>query len=120
MKVQKIIVGIFCALQLILLIINIALNASTARIITVTICLLINAICFGFMLAMPTSIKKVTKTITCREKLKQQYPNLVNESFAGGCCACPHHYKYLPRPKYCDYDNLNNCSKCWDRRIKDD
>lgn len=36
--------------------------------------------------------------MTCREKLKMEHPELVDERFCGGCYWCPTHYGYLPMP----------------------
>jgi hypothetical protein len=51
--------------------------------------------------------------MTCREKLKIEHPERVNnEDFRGGCWGCPHDYGYLPVVD-CDL----NCTECWDREI---
>ena len=57
--------------------------------------------------------------MTCREKLKTEHPEYINEIWAGGCFRCPSDYKYLPKPEYCpdpdsDYDA---CERCWNREI---
>lgn len=59
--------------------------------------------------------------MTCREKLKIEYPEYINEIWAGGCFRCPSDYKYLPKPDYCpdpdsDYDA---CERCWNREISE-
>lgn len=60
--------------------------------------------------------------MTCREKLKQQYPghNYVNDIYTGGCLGCPNQYGYLPAPEDCDKSAPYmeaKCRKCWDREI---
>lgn len=58
--------------------------------------------------------------MTCREKLKIEYPSEVGSGFIGGCCGCPHHFGYLDRPHYCaagiEKDAVR-CTMCWDREI---
>ena len=55
--------------------------------------------------------------MTCREKLKMEHPEFVDEHFYGGCYRCPTHYGYLPKPTIgC---GLISCEKCWDREIPD-
>jgi len=58
--------------------------------------------------------------MTCRERLKIEHPEYVNERYPGGCKGCPHEYRYLDRPEYCiiasGVDN-ERCTKCWDREI---
>lgn len=58
--------------------------------------------------------------MTCREKLKIEYPESVDNSFIGGCAGCPDHYEYMPKPNYC-VNNGNNkvCRRCWGREIPD-
>lgn len=60
--------------------------------------------------------------MTCREKLKIEYPEYVNEIWEGGCFRCPYDYEYLPKPKYCaDRDSDHDaCERCWDREIPED
>ena len=63
--------------------------------------------------------------MTCREKLKSEHPEFVNDIYYGGCMHCPKTYKYLERPDYCplngsyrDRVDFNNaCAICWDREI---
>lgn len=53
--------------------------------------------------------------MTCREKLKIEYPEMVREGVCGGCCGCPSGCGYLPDdPELCD---KLACGKCWDREI---
>lgn len=54
--------------------------------------------------------------MTCREKLKIEHPEYVNEIFSGGCCRCPHYYGYLTSP----YDCSIGCDECWDREIPEE
>lgn len=56
--------------------------------------------------------------MTCREKLKIEYPDKISEYGIGGCLGCPSIYGYLPDPEYCIYScNRGICTKCWDREI---
>lgn len=60
--------------------------------------------------------------MTCREKLKNEYPNRVNDVWIGGCQCCPDYYGYLDNPECCDgvkdiSDSDMNCRACWDREI---
>jgi hypothetical protein len=56
--------------------------------------------------------------MTCREKLKREHPNEINERYSGGCTKCPADYCYLDDPSYCDHGVTNAiCTKCWDREI---
>ena len=58
--------------------------------------------------------------MTCREKLKMEHPEYINEKWEGGCFRCPSSYKYLPNPDYCanpDRCHEDNCKRCWDREI---
>ena len=56
--------------------------------------------------------------MTCREKLKMEHPEYVNDVYAGGCDWCPHMYGYLERPGYCEHkEDRDRCTKCWDREI---
>lgn len=52
--------------------------------------------------------------MTCREKLKIEHPEYIDEEYAGGCKGCPHNYGYLPAPDRC---GKTNCTECWDRVI---
>lgn len=59
---------------------------------------------------------------TCRERLKREYPELINEKWAGGCLNCPDHYGYAPEPKECHAisswtSDGFDCGKCWDRPV---
>ena len=56
--------------------------------------------------------------MTCREKLKIEYPDKVNNITGCGCTGCPSGYGYLPDPYYCKhYGDPELCTKCWDREI---
>lgn len=61
--------------------------------------------------------------MTCREKLKIEHPECVDESICcGGCSGCPHHYGYLDRPRYCNDRYIpveEGCTRCWDREISE-
>lgn len=58
--------------------------------------------------------KKGIKEMTCRERLANEKPEMVNAQHIGGCFSCPHEYGYLDKPEYCSFAN---CYKCWDREI---
>ena len=61
--------------------------------------------------------------MTCREKLKIEHPECIDESIRCGCSGCPHHYGYLDRPSYCTDQYIPyipvevRCTRCWDREI---
>lgn len=57
--------------------------------------------------------------MTCREKLKIEHPELVDDGFIGGCCSCPDDYGYLDIPGYCNDPSWTDdyCTKCWSREI---
>lgn len=55
--------------------------------------------------------------MTCREKLKIEHPEYINEIWAGGCFRCPSDYEYLPKPEYCPGSGYDTCERCWDREI---
>ena len=58
--------------------------------------------------------------MTAREKLAIDHPQLINETFWGGCIGCPDRHGYLPRPAFCKdklYPSEANCANCWDREI---
>lgn len=60
--------------------------------------------------------------MTCREKLKMEYPESVSDLLWGGCMGCPSSYDYLDDPEICSKDPyMENkdyiCGKCWDREI---
>lgn len=58
--------------------------------------------------------------MTCREKLKIEHPENVDESICCGCSGCPHHYGYLDRPSYCNDLYIpveERCTRCWGREI---
>ena len=62
--------------------------------------------------------------MTCREKLKLEHPECVNNIYAGGCFGCPTEYGYLPASSHCDLVSLlvmskededDVCVKCWNK-----
>lgn len=58
--------------------------------------------------------------MTFREKLKQDKPFLVSESYTGGCCSCPFQYGYeAAPPDFCTGagDEPGICRSCWDREM---
>ena len=56
--------------------------------------------------------------MTCREKLKLEHPDKVNDGHTGGCEGCPDCYGYLRMPIYCPGDgDTKICTKCWNREI---
>ena len=57
--------------------------------------------------------------MTCREKLKLEFPESVNACYAGGCDGCPRDYGYRPDPDYCNGYDDEVCTKCWDREVPD-
>ena len=54
--------------------------------------------------------------MTCKEKLKQEHPELVDEEkyIPYGCKGCPSDYGYLDDPEWC---HAANCRECWERNI---
>lgn len=54
--------------------------------------------------------------MTCKEKLKQEHPELVDEEKYApyGCRGCPSDYGYLDDPMWCD---VGKCRECWERDI---
>ena len=58
--------------------------------------------------------------MTAREKLAIDHPQLIDETFWGGCVGCPDRHGYLTRPVFCKdklYPSEANCANCWDREI---
>lgn len=56
--------------------------------------------------------------MTCREALKNQHPEYVDDNeYTGGCHRCPHDYGYADIPEWCDCDE-KTCRQCWDREIE--
>lgn len=64
--------------------------------------------------------------MTCREKLKTEHPDMIDNERWGGCKGCPHMVGYIPRPEYCPYGgnefNMLSmdaqkilCMECWNR-----
>ena len=57
--------------------------------------------------------------MTCREKLQQEHPELVDDKWIGGCDGCPDEYGYLEVPDFCG-GHEKACTRCWDREIKEE
>lgn len=64
--------------------------------------------------------------MTCREKLKIEHPELVDDAYCGGCRDCPHSdkYKYLSQEKClcCKrgvHPSPELCTKCWDQEVEE-
>lgn len=55
--------------------------------------------------------------MTCREKLKMQFPNEVRSGCIGGCEGCPHDHGYAVKPDWCMLDN-KICTRCWNREVE--
>lgn len=57
--------------------------------------------------------------MTCREKLKIEHPELVDDDRCGGCYGCPDHYGYAEKPdnSICD-PSEEECRACWDREVE--
>lgn len=59
--------------------------------------------------------------MTCREKLKIEHPECVNNIYKGGCKKCPSDYGYSKNvPDLCDDGNAicaEVCRKCWDSEL---
>lgn len=56
--------------------------------------------------------------MTCREKLKQEYPQYVRNLYFGGCYGCPSDFDYKVTPlciggKSAAYEI---CAACWDQK----
>lgn len=58
--------------------------------------------------------------MTCREKLKIEYPDCVDKNYVGGCDGCPRDYGYVVSPDYCNGYDDEVCTKCWDREVRPD
>ena len=63
--------------------------------------------------------------MTCREKLKIEHPDKIDDILRWGSKICPHHYGYLPEleglckaghDEICDH----SCKACWDQEIPED
>lgn len=56
--------------------------------------------------------------MTCREKMKVENPDYVNDKWCGGVCGCPSSQNWLPDPVDCCKGSDDEiCRKCWDREI---
>lgn len=53
--------------------------------------------------------------MTFREKLKKEHPDMIHESYFGGCFGCPSSYEY--EPEHSCSSNPSKCTNCWDREI---
>ena len=51
--------------------------------------------------------------MTYKERLREEYPELVSGAFEGGCKGCPYHYGYENE----ESDVCPNCYACWNREI---
>lgn len=60
--------------------------------------------------------------MTYREKMQQQAPWMVNESYCGGVSGCPHYYLGAEKPSQCTsgYPSDARCRKCWNREVKEE
>ena len=56
--------------------------------------------------------------MTCREKLKIEHPEYINEALVSGCNFCPNYFGYLPDP--IDGCSSTSCKECWDREIPEE
>lgn len=50
--------------------------------------------------------------MTYREKLMQEHPEQVSETYIGGCLGCPSDISFPGAPGC-----VHNCRECWDREI---
>lgn len=57
--------------------------------------------------------------MTCRERLAIEHPECVNSKFPGGCKGCPISYKYAGVPVWCQDNDPEACSRCWDQESQD-
>lgn len=55
--------------------------------------------------------------MTCRDRLKADYPHQVDADYTGGCYGCPHDYGYASKPEWCAA-GIKTCTLCWDREVK--
>ena len=59
--------------------------------------------------------------MTCREKLKIEHPECIDEDCVGGCERCPSFYGYMPDPTQCSFGSVEaTCVACWDREIPEE
>ena len=60
--------------------------------------------------------------MTALEKLKKEHPEEFNED--GFPICCPHYFKYLDPPPYCEDSNYGStrerCTACWNREIPEE
>lgn len=54
--------------------------------------------------------------MTFREKLMQEHPEYVRDTYFGGCFSCPYTYDY-EEFQPCDGNNYKSCRACWDREM---
>lgn len=61
--------------------------------------------------------------MTFREKLELEHPEYVNDTYIGGCRACPDCYGYIDEDDErlnCEGVSDSNCTKCWDMEVPSD
>jgi len=63
--------------------------------------------------------------MTFREKLKQEHPELIGDTYLGGCASCPHRYGYeddedSPCRNHTRDGGVDSCKACWDREIPEE
>lgn len=57
--------------------------------------------------------------MTCRDMLIKEHPEMINESWFGGCRGCPNDYGYMNKPTYCRISE-DTCGICWNRTIPEE
>lgn len=58
--------------------------------------------------------------MTCREKLKIDHPELVNDECMGGCFGCPNDYWHVDELISDEFCAKNRCEECWDQEVEED
>lgn len=59
--------------------------------------------------------------MTCRERLKLEHPEKINDGAMGGCLGCPYDYGYLDEPdSFCRNSFAYSCRECWDQEIPEE
>lgn len=71
----------------------------------------------GAMLAFKRLMDETKKPMTFREKLKQEHPKFVGDTYGGGCKGCPKDYGYIKEACPMKSTNGYSCHKCWDREV---
>ena len=87
---------------------------------------LIYALCEGERILLTARLKELNKkkkepekkTMTCREWVEKNRPELISSMYLGGVCGCPSDYGLEPGSFDCDNDGEANCSACWNRPIR--